>query len=93
MSAIHNHLLEKLQEAKNNIEDSKLFYAVVSEILAYLNYLSVSDNDIFSQLEISKSTLDRWKRGLNAPHPLMYKCVYAYLEKKLNEYVSLDNID
>lgn len=45
--------------------------------------LNLTDGDFTARFACSRPTIERWKSGINAPHPEMRKPIYDFLEKKI----------
>lgn len=45
----------------------------------------ISDDDLAHILKLSRSTVDRWKRGVTSPHPL----ARASIEKAISKYKAM----
>ena len=44
--------------------------------------LSLLDSDLATNLSVSRPTVNRWKNGANAPHPVMRKHVFDWLKNR-----------
>jgi len=60
-------------------EDTPAFH---STILKALELTLVMDEDVAHQFSMSRTSLDRWKNGTNAPHSALRKSVYMWLRER-----------
>lgn len=73
--------LREYQKALRSVklEDKEEFYQLFA---MGLNLLNLPDDDVSVEFSVSRPTVNRWKNGRNAPHPLMRKPIYDWLEKR-----------
>ena len=61
-------------------KDSEQFRYLLVEGMKLLNLF---DKDIAHEFGASRPTVNRWKNGIDAPHPAMRRPVYRYLANAL----------
>ncbi len=60
--------------------DNTAFADIVRNGMAVLG---VSDRELADEFEAAVSTINRWKRGVASPHPLMRPSVYRWFREQL----------
>jgi len=78
-------VLKKLESAlieEEGIADEGLFTTLVNESMEALR---LEDSDIAGKMSVSRSAISRWRRGLDAPLPMMRKNIYRFFAKKIIE--------
>lgn len=70
-------LKERLATARP--EDDKTFQFLIVQSMRLLELSDIDLSDIFS---VSRPTVQRWKTGENAPHPLMRRSIYSELSRQ-----------
>lgn len=81
-------VLNELDTALRNqeaIADKELFATLVNESMAALH---LDDGDVAGKMPVSRSAVSRWRRGLNAPLPMMRPPIYKFFAKKLRRELS-----
>ena len=71
-------LKQQLHDA--DIQNDDLFVRLLTESLSVLN---MSDTDAADGLRVARPTIDRWKRGVSAPHPFMRSSIYRWFVEKI----------
>lgn len=74
--------LEKLKE--NGEKSNEQFKELFNEGTSILGLL---DMDISRQFSVSRSTINKWRTGENAPHPAMQKIIFEYFEKMALSFI------
>ena len=69
--------IEALQKTAS--DDDAAFKAVVARGMDLLQLL---DSDLAHHLGVSRPTVNRWRSGANAPHPVMRKHVFDWLKNR-----------
>jgi transcriptional regulator with XRE-family HTH domain len=72
-------LQEKLIRAIQAPEDDELFVDVVR---TSMDLLSITDTDLAERFGVSRPSVNRWRNGMNAPHPAMRPRIYKELLKR-----------
>ncbi len=59
---------------------------IFQKLFAYsLEYLKISHKEVAAKFGVSLPTVERWRSGKNAPHPIMRRIVYDWLIEKAKE--------
>jgi len=59
---------------------------------AGMNLLQLLDIDVAREFGVSRPSVNRWRNGINAPHPAMRKPVYTWLEQRANALLRRSNM-
>lgn len=62
-------------------EDTNGFHSMIRD---GLKLLIITDDFLANKISMSRSSVNRWKNGRNAPHPIMRKGVIALLIRQAN---------
>lgn len=73
-----NEYLAALKVASAN--DDKVFHSLLLEGIRLLN---LTNKEIAHRFDVSRPTIERWRTGINAPHPAMRKAVYDWLLSRI----------
>jgi hypothetical protein len=65
-------------------KNDKIFYRT---IIKGANLLRITDEDFAHAFGVSRTTVTRWKKKINAPHPLARRVVYAWLKGRAYDYL------
>lgn len=98
--AYHPRELEVLSKEESRVffidktsEDNEYFTETIN---LTQKYLKISDVELADDIEVSISTIKRWKVGKNLPHKFVRKSVLIYLQRKViekqNEYTNYKRI-
>ena len=65
-----------------DVKDGLAFYDLFGR---GMNLLSFLDSEISKEFGVSRPTINRWRNGRNAPHPMMRQPVYDFLIKRVSK--------
>lgn len=51
------------------------------------NYSNVTDKDMAEKFGVSKSTVKRWRTGVNLPNPAILETVCSWIDEQLKLFV------
>lgn len=76
-----NNYLSLLQAGLNNLKSDDLFYKILqdSEI-----QLDLNDSQLAGDIQLSVSTISRYRNKIAIPNPIMRKSIYQWLINKTN---------
>jgi len=75
--------IQLMQDIKGSLTgDDEAFRDIIERSVA----MGVAVKMFSSKLSVSQPTVNRWKNGLNLPHPLMRHHIYRWLYECLREF-------
>lgn len=86
--------LQEMVKYRNKLKvvdakDSTDFYMLFSEGMTLLSLL---DEDVSREFGVSRPTINRWRNGRNAPHPMMRTPVYDWLIDRTSRLIEREGL-
>jgi hypothetical protein len=78
---------DQMRKFKNDLKsadcrDRNEFYRLFNTGMELLRML---DGDVTSEFSVSRPTVNRWRNGKNAPHPLMRQPIYDWFLNRVSQ--------
>ena len=78
--------MEKLEKLKKTMQecDTKDKVLFCFNLIKLMDLLDMDDDEMCDYLGVSRPTVNRWRRGITHPHPVMIRFVYDDLIKLID---------
>lgn len=74
--------LELIEMGLKSLDDTSLFQKILKDSATVLR---LNDSRMAAEIQMDRTTINRWRSGASAPNPIMRKSVYIWLKRNTNQ--------